>query len=334
MTNQEGISASREEDIYAAALSELVSGEVRPGLWAKAFAESEGDEPKSKALYIRLRVQQEKDKIQQEKQPAQTIAEETAQRKATAFTSVLNQLNLKGYQATKNATGWTVREPQGARALLSSDDSLLEYAKGRVEVPPELLWPGRMNEQANTKGDESHVTTLSPTPSAEAFGNTEQVRSSFQRMDEHELLNRIKVGTLTEEAHRIGLNVPANRGVCVDELPNIPQAPFVSATNKGFFKKLEHGDFGLARTYWLYDLAVGAAIYIIAEIVQTPWAIVALLLPYFAYVIPVIMGTWRAATKYTGPKIWAVLAKVQCVVKAIMLAGGILAVIGLLIKIA
>ena len=169
----ESTSTFHEEDIYAAALSELESGATRPGLWAKAFAESEGDEPKSKALYIKLRVQQEKDRIQQEHKSAQAIAAEFAQRKAAAFSSLLSHLNLQGYHTTKSGTGWIVREPLGGRVKLSSDDFLLEYAKGRVEVPTELLDPKRMHEQAHPMRDESHSTSSSPTPSIVAFGNAD-----------------------------------------------------------------------------------------------------------------------------------------------------------------
>lgn len=168
---KESTSTFREEAVYAAALSELESGTTRPGLWAKAFAESEGDQPKSKALYMKLRVQQEKDRIQHEQKFAQTIAAEFAQRTAAAFPSVLSQLNLQGYHTTKRGTGWIVREPLGGRLKLSSDESLLEYAKGRVEVPAELLGPRYMNKQANPKSDESHSTTSSPAPSVVAFGN-------------------------------------------------------------------------------------------------------------------------------------------------------------------
>lgn len=55
-----------EEEVYEVALLELQSGNIRKGLWAKAFSESEGNEAKSQALYIKLRVQQEKERIQQE----------------------------------------------------------------------------------------------------------------------------------------------------------------------------------------------------------------------------------------------------------------------------
>lgn len=52
-------SISKEEDFYAQAMQEIEAGNCRLGLWAKAFAEAEGNEAKAKALYLKLRVQAE-----------------------------------------------------------------------------------------------------------------------------------------------------------------------------------------------------------------------------------------------------------------------------------
>ena len=46
------------EEAYATAANELENGVVAPGLWAKAFADSEGDEQKRQALYLRYRAEQ------------------------------------------------------------------------------------------------------------------------------------------------------------------------------------------------------------------------------------------------------------------------------------
>lgn len=46
------------ESIYEAVVAELAKRDIKPGLWAKAFAESQGDKDKAKATYIRLRVAQ------------------------------------------------------------------------------------------------------------------------------------------------------------------------------------------------------------------------------------------------------------------------------------
>ena len=142
-SNAEAMPDFDEEAIYAAAMSELKTGAVREGLWAKAFAESEGNELRSQALYIRLRVQQEQQRIRlqiqqqgqrrlQEQNTAKALAAEVEQREVVALMAVVENLLLKGYEAKKAGNGWIVREPLGGRAKLDSDASLLEYAKGKV----------------------------------------------------------------------------------------------------------------------------------------------------------------------------------------------------------
>lgn len=46
-----------EEQIYAQVVDELSKGQRRDGLWAKALSDSDGDETRAKALYIKYRVQ-------------------------------------------------------------------------------------------------------------------------------------------------------------------------------------------------------------------------------------------------------------------------------------
>lgn len=49
---------AHEEALYAQAALEVAQGDVRPGLWAKATAEADGDERKAQARYLGLRVEQ------------------------------------------------------------------------------------------------------------------------------------------------------------------------------------------------------------------------------------------------------------------------------------
>ena len=49
-----------EEKIYSTIAKEIESNKLKKGLWTKAFSESEGDENKTKALYIKSLVSQEK----------------------------------------------------------------------------------------------------------------------------------------------------------------------------------------------------------------------------------------------------------------------------------
>lgn len=160
-----------EEDLYATALAEVQSGTTRPGLWAKAFAESEGDENKSKALYIRLRVEHEQ-------KAADALAAETVRRKEAGFQSVLDQLRHKGYEVKRIASGWAMREPLGGRVKFDSGKSLLEYAQrygiqplppgehpvagGRVAVAPELRdsFSSKSAERADEKSGQPGEGTL------------------------------------------------------------------------------------------------------------------------------------------------------------------------------
>ena len=51
-------SSSDEERAYEEAWSEIETGNLRTGIWAKSFSEAEGDEKKAKASYIQYRVKQ------------------------------------------------------------------------------------------------------------------------------------------------------------------------------------------------------------------------------------------------------------------------------------
>ena len=57
-----------EEDLWAKAAAELNSEQRRPGLWAKAFANENGNETAAKAAYLRERVQQLSELHQQQQQ--------------------------------------------------------------------------------------------------------------------------------------------------------------------------------------------------------------------------------------------------------------------------
>ncbi|HRK39518.1 MAG TPA: hypothetical protein PK347_14140 [Burkholderiaceae bacterium] len=47
-----------DEQVHGAVASEIAAGELVPGLWAKAFAQADGNEQRAKAIYIKLRVDQ------------------------------------------------------------------------------------------------------------------------------------------------------------------------------------------------------------------------------------------------------------------------------------
>lgn len=93
----------------------------------------------------------------------------------------------------------------------------------------------------------------------------------------------------------------------------------IDGTQKGFFAKLKNGDFGLAKTYWLYGVLVGVILNIVTRPITSTGLLVIVVLIHTAYRILVIMGIWRAANKYKGSKIWAILAKIATVFGTIIL---------------
>jgi hypothetical protein len=54
---------ARDESIYEFIASELAQKQVKQGLWTKALADSEWDEAKAKASYVRMRYEQIKEQI-------------------------------------------------------------------------------------------------------------------------------------------------------------------------------------------------------------------------------------------------------------------------------
>ena len=59
----ESIQRMEETELFEIVTKEVMNEEVIAGIWGKAFADTEGDEQKAKALYIRYRVQDLKDRV-------------------------------------------------------------------------------------------------------------------------------------------------------------------------------------------------------------------------------------------------------------------------------
>lgn len=93
--------------------------------------------------------------------------------------------------------------------------------------------------------------------------------------------------------------------------------------------RIWRGDAGLARTYWLFGILAGFA-WAIPMATVTPGSIAAVVvvLLYLAYYVMVNVGVWRAAGKYSGPKVWAVLARLAvAAIPALMVIGTIAAIV-------
>jgi hypothetical protein len=85
---------------------------------------------------------------------------------------------------------------------------------------------------------------------------------------------------------------------------------------KGVFLKLIDGDYGLAKTFWLFGFVPDFFTYPIAGFANqnnadshiAPWYFTILSLLYLAYRFIVLIGTWRAAKKYNKNNILRIIA--------------------------
>ncbi len=94
--------------------------------------------------------------------------------------------------------------------------------------------------------------------------------------------------------------------------------------DKGFFKKLSDGDFGLAKTYWLFGVLVGGIggniVVTVVAMSKSLALIIIIMLALIVYSVLQMIGVWNASNRYTGSKIWAVLAKIAVVLGALTIA--------------
>jgi len=80
-----------------------------------------------------------------------------------------------------------------------------------------------------------------------------------------------------------------------------------------FFVKLANGEYGLAKTFWLFNILPGVVISVFGEFIITP----IFLFVYIIYLIPLLTGLWISASKYQGLKVWSVLTKIHVVMAAL-----------------
>lgn len=65
--------STKDEIFYALASEEIASGQIRPGLWAKALADCEYNETKAKAIYLKMCVKTLKEELIPSKQAQEFV---------------------------------------------------------------------------------------------------------------------------------------------------------------------------------------------------------------------------------------------------------------------
>lgn len=89
-----------EEKLYEIAGGELVSKDVNRGIWSKAFSEALGDEAKTRALYIKLRVESLKREVIAQAERDAKLAGERAMPDKDRIRKLLAPLRTLGFKDT------------------------------------------------------------------------------------------------------------------------------------------------------------------------------------------------------------------------------------------
>ncbi len=97
-----------------------------------------------------------------------------------------------------------------------------------------------------------------------------------------------------------------------------------------YFSQLYRGDFGLAKTYWIWGFA-GSAVWAMAMGLlitdERAGAPTPLLAAFLAYLAVVLVGVWNSARKYTGPVKWKRSAMMLTIMGTVIWVGLVVAVL-------
>ena len=91
---------------------------------------------------------------------------------------------------------------------------------------------------------------------------------------------------------------------------------------KDFLLKLKAGDYGLAKTYWLYGVVVNIGFRLVDMLLAASYELS--ILVFFimvGYTYFQIIGIWNAANRYEGLKAWAIIAQ------GLALIGGLITIL-------
>jgi len=80
--------------------------------------------------------------------------------------------------------------------------------------------------------------------------------------------------------------------------------------NQNFFIKLLSGNLGLAKTYWIYGVAVSYVSFAIFVSIESEYLKGVALAIYVTYMVFLLVGFFNAITKHKGLLIWRVLSMV------------------------
>jgi chemosensory pili system protein ChpA (sensor histidine kinase/response regulator) len=137
---------SEQESYYEEALNEMNSGDRRPGIYAKAIADSLGDEKKVDSLYLKYRAQslmEEAERIAAEKIAAERIeAERIAEEERLEAERIAEEERLEAERKAKE-------ERLEAEEERLEAERKAEKLEAERKAEEERIWNERLDDKSN-----------------------------------------------------------------------------------------------------------------------------------------------------------------------------------------
>ena len=277
-----------------------------------------GDEEASRFKYIELKVTVLKSELQA---AAPSLADKTAE-----------TLKSKVVEVAVNLT-----EPKGRMLSNTEDAHLIEKiksgeAKGRVRNG---VW--YLQEEPEAKASQQ----ISTSPERDAKPSMQELASKLLKKTsaaafagahgfrDEEVIFAIKDGTLRGRLISGEWYVE----VGTEFTPGSSASRSSYSGERTHLQKLVAGEYGLAKTYWLFGVGIGFLASVLLQILGAAGASGGLLVIFglvaISYNCAVLKGIWEAANQYRGPRVWAILGKVAVVLGALQIVAAIFIVIGI-----
>jgi len=110
------------------------------------------------------------------------------------------------------------------------------------------------------------------------------------------------------------------------EMENSSNGSAIETHHLTFYEKFTAGEFGLAKTYWLFGVVPAFFVGLAMRVVSTSSSVFWIGALFIAYQLILLVAIWNAGKKYKGSRVWPLLAFLMVLMAVVRNTGPILEV--------
>jgi hypothetical protein len=319
----------QEEKLYEAVAIELTAENINTGIWAKAQAFSDGCDNRARSLYIKYRVQSiiDSGRVREfipelEKTTTHHLVDSSTPDKKQNKTkysdaNVNDELEVNSFETDKSTKKHlsfediTITE-DGLYKCGSCEFNTLKYAENySLKLSQNRLLT------AQTSSEPKNIET-----SSKQVQKSNDFYEKYMPVEDFADLKNITI----EKAISM-IRAGFYEGQVKNEKWYVSSSEIAEVgDNKSSGLKLLDGDYGLAKTYWLFGV-IGNLLFLIPAVyannTESEGLRAITIVGNAVYMLIVIIGMWRASNRYLGPQIWAILAKLFSIFAVVKIIGNL-----------